>query len=76
MEIEQLTSKPDFLLFKKVFCTYIDIFFGLLPMHIILYFLVKIQLFMTEKSDQDPNPGPHEFVLFGFLDPDPVSNPL
>jgi hypothetical protein len=32
----------------------------------VIIFHVKIQLFVTAKSDQDPDPGPH---WFGSLDP-------
>jgi hypothetical protein len=43
--------------------------------HILDCIFLKKFSFVTEKSDQDPDPDPHEFVLFGSLDLDPDSNP-
>jgi hypothetical protein len=53
-KLPKLTNKPDFLPFKKVLYLRRCIF------------NVKIQDFVTLKSDQDPDPH-----LFGSLDPDP-----
>ncbi len=41
-------------LFQKGFCPFIFMFFDLLPT-LSIFFHVKIQLFVTLKSDQDPD---------------------
>ncbi len=52
------------------FCTFVGMFFDLLPTFKFI-FHVKIQLFVTHKSYQDPDPVRLDPHWFGFLDPYP-----
>jgi hypothetical protein len=54
-------------------CTYVGLFYDTLPTWYSLFFYVKIHLFVTEKSDQDPDP--HDQHCFGSLVPIPDPDP-
>ncbi len=59
-EIDKLEFQP----FKKNFCTYIGMFYELLPSLSTVYFPFINFTFCDIKSDQDPDPH-----WFGALDP-------
>ncbi len=65
-----LTKKTSFPAFQNGLSSFVDMFLRHITYTVQESFYVKIKLFATAKSDQDPdsNPDPH---WFGSLDPDP-----
>jgi hypothetical protein len=54
--------------FQKGFCIYAGVFYDLLPIKVSGIYHVNVQLFVTAKFDQHPDPVPD---WFGSLNPDP-----
>ncbi len=65
-KLTKFSKQTNFQTLKKAFVPKKVSFYDLLPK--LFYFHVKIQLFVTAMSEQDPDPDAHRF---GSLDPDP-----
>jgi hypothetical protein len=59
----RLKNKPEIPVFQKDFCTHVDMFCDFLLPTYKGYLHVKIKLFLTVKSDQDPDPPWSALVL-------------